>query len=163
MKSLLQKRIEEFKLPECPYEPAFDRVVVCILPEKKASRDTYVDGGLIQKPQAIKTREENESPRGVLIAAGLGAMDELRGFGIDLGHLVWIARFSPWRHVVDRKAEGDIELMFLRAGDIVGSEDVRGLVREGKLKVKVGDDGRHQYTMHDSAIPRFDPKTFVDS
>jgi hypothetical protein len=160
--TLLQERIKKYHLPSCPYEPAFDRVVVCLLPEEKAVREKAIEGGLIYKPPKILDREKRESPRAVLLAAGLTAMDELRGFGIDLGHIVWVARFSPWRHVVDTTADGDVELMFLRAGDIVGSEDVRRLLGEGKLKIKVGDEGRHQYQMDSSALPRFDPQPFPD-
>lgn len=161
--TLLERRIAKYKIPSSPYAPLFDRIVVYILPEEKAARDTFIPGGKIQKSEEYKEAEKRESPRGVLIAAGLKAMDILRGHGVDLGHIVWLARFSPWRHEVDRDENGKpIELMFLRAGDIVGSEDVRENMDKRLLKVKFEADGQHRFVMDGSVLPRFDPKTFID-
>ena len=158
--SLLDERLKKYGLPPWPYQPAFDRIVVYTMPEEKASRETFVEGGLIVKAEVTKDREEQESPRCILVAAGLAARDQLRGDGIDVGHIVWVARFSPWRHTVERTTDGDVDFMFLRAGDVVGSEDVLRLMRDGKIKTKVGDDGKHQYVVEDSAIPRFDPPSY---
>lgn len=161
--TLLQKRIEQYKLPRWPYQPAYDRIVVYILPEDAAARESFAKGGLILKPEKVRARDKSVSPRAVLLAAGLGAMDHLRSQLIDLGHIIWVARFSPWRHVVDVDADGkDVELMFLRSADVVGSEDVEALLAEKKATVIVGADGRHQYKADDSIVPRFDPPEILD-
>jgi len=160
--SLLDERLKAFNVPAYPYQPAYDRIIVYMLPEEMATRDTFAKDGVIVKPETTKSREKNQTPRAIVVAAGLGAMDHLRSQGIDLGHIVWVARLSPWRHVVDRTEGGDVEFMFLRSGDIVGSEDVLRLMGEGKISIKVGDDGRHQYVVDDSVVPRFDPPDFVD-
>lgn len=161
--ALLDDRIKEYGLPPCPYQPAFDRFVLYTIPEKKASRETFADGGLIVKPESVASREKKESPRGIIMAAGLIAMDQLRGHGIGLGSLVWVARFSPWRHVVERTDRGDIEMMFLRVPDVVGSEDTLGELQSGKLSIVLGDDGKHRYQYADGAmLPRFDPPDFED-
>lgn len=163
---LLTEMAERYKVPPCPYEASFDRVVVFSVPEEKAMRDTYVDGGLIAKPETKKTTEKNETPRGILVSAGLTARDYLRGHGIGLGHMVWVARLSPWRHEVDRTAAGVVEFLFLRAGDIVGSETLQQYVRDGKVTVTVStegeDKGQHRYQFIDGGVaPRFDPPSYV--
>ncbi len=161
--SLLADRIKKYQLPACPYEPTFDRIIIYTLPESKADRETFVPGGKILKLDIVADAERKESPRGILMAAGLEARDILRGHGIDLGHIVWVARFSPWRHEIELTATGKtIEMMFMRAGDIVGSEDVKAAVDKGLIIVKYCDDGKHRYDMDESVVPRFDPKKYVD-
>src|SRR3990167_5395868 len=145
--SLLEKRIEEFQLPRCPYQPAFDRIAVVVVPEDKAARDSFIKGGVIVKPKQTKDWETNTSARGVLVAAGLGALDVLRSHGMEVGHVVWVARLSPWRHVIERseKTGGDVEMLFMRVGDIVGSEDTLKTVQAGELKITRNGKGQHVY------------------
>lgn len=166
MADLLSEMIERYKVPPWPYEAVYDRVVVFSVPEAKATRETYVDGGLIAKPQTKMAAEKNETPRGILVSAGLGARDYLRAHGMGLGHMVWVARLSPWRHEVDRTNDGAIEFLFLRAGDVVGSETLQGYIREGKVKVTLSsegeDRGQHRYQYLDGDVaPRFDPPSYV--
>lgn len=161
--SLLDDRVKEYGLPKCPYQPAFDRFVLYTLPEKKAERETFVEGGMIFKLNSTNSREKKESPRGIVMAAGLKAMDIMRSHGIRLGSIVWVARFSPWRHVVERTERGEIEMMFLRVSDIVGSEDVLTGLSSGAIKVALGEDGLHRYQYeNEAAAPRFDPLDFED-
>lgn len=163
---LLAEMMGRYKVPDCPYEASFDRIVVWQVAEEKATRDTYVEGGLIAKPETKKAAERNETPRGILVRAGLAARDYLRGHGIGLGHMVWVARLSPWRHEVDRTAAGIVEFVFLRAGDVVGSETLLQYVRDGKVTVTVStegeDKGQHRYQFIDGGVaPRFDPPSYV--
>lgn len=161
--TLLDAMIKEHGIPKCPFEASLDRIVVYSVPEDKASRDTYVPGGLLVKPESKKAQEENETPRGIIVSAGLLAQDYLRGHGMGLGHMVWVARLSPWRYEFDRTSDGKvIEMLFLRAGDIVGSETLLGQVRAGKVTVELQPDGRHWYKYNDDAArPRFDPPSYV--
>lgn len=161
--SMLDAAIKEHSIPSWPYEASYDRIIVFSLPEKKAQRETAIEGGIILKPEQTKDREERESPRGVIVSAGLGAMDYLRSHGMGLGHEVWVARLSPWRHVVERDKNGrDVEFLFLRAGDVVGSEHLRQWVADGKVTVECGEDGAHRYKFKDSGLlPRFDPPSYV--
>lgn len=163
MKSLLDAAIKEHRIPKWPYEAFADRIVVFIVPEDKAARDTFVEGGKIVKVENRKAAEESESPRGIIVSAGLQARDILRSNGIGLGHMVWVARHSPWRHQVDKDQNGkDIEFFFLRAGDIVGSEDTLGAIAKGDLTVETKPDGTHCYKYkRESARPRFDPPSYV--
>jgi hypothetical protein len=93
--SLLEKRMRELDLPSYPYQPAFDRIAVVVVPEDLATRETYAKDGLIVKPEAKKVDEAKISARGVIVGAGLGALDVMRSHGMELGHIVWVARLSP--------------------------------------------------------------------
>lgn len=158
--TLLDERIKEHAIHPWPYEPSFDRLIVWMLPEASAERETFTAGGLIVKPEVTRANQKATTARGVLVAAGLTARDQLRGHGIDLGHVVWVVRLSPWRHVVDIVDGKEVEFMFLRAGDVVGSEDVLAAQRRGELEVSVDIDGHHQYLMDGRALPRFEPPDF---
>lgn len=161
-RSLLDEAIEKYKIPAWPYEAAFDRMVVFSVPEDAASRETFTAGGLIVKTERQKSAEENETPRGIIVSAGLEARDYLRGHGVGLGHMIWVARLSPWRHEVDKDSEGKpIEFLFLRAGDLVGSEDLQRFIKEGRVRVEAGEDGKHRYVFDDDTLPRFDPPSYV--
>lgn len=155
--------IKDHSIPKWPYEAAYDRIIVFSLPEAKAQRSTYIEGGMIEMTETRKAYEENVSPRGVIVSAGLGARDVLKSHGIGLGHVVWVARLSPWRHEVDRTAEGkDISFLFLRVGDVVGSETLMRQINKGLVTVECDDQGNHHYViMGGDAVPRFDPPSYV--
>ena len=158
---LLEKRVKEFSIPEWPGQAVYDRIIVYKLPEEKADRETFQKGGVIVKPEHVRSAERASSPRGIIVSAGLGAMDIMRGHGIDLGHVVWLARFAAWRHVVERTEKGDIEFWFMRVGDIVNSEDLLASLQKKKVKIELRD-GKHQLTIDDDLIPRFEPPAFSD-
>lgn len=130
--TLLSEAVEKHRIPPWPYEAVYDRVVVFSVPEDAASRETYAQGGVIVKPESRQKHDQSVTPRGIIVSAGLGALDVLRSHGMDVGHMVWVARLSPWRHEVDRDADGKvIEFLFLRVADIVGSETLLAQRRAG--------------------------------
>lgn len=161
--SLLDRAIKEHKIPAWPYQAAFDRVVVFSVPEDKASRETYAKGGAIIKPVEAHDNDMNQTPRGIICAAGLSAMDYLYSHGMGVGEMAWVARLSPWRHEVERtEKDGVIEFLFLRAGDLVGSEDLLASMRAGRVTIERGEDGRHYYKYAKGVPrPRFDPPSYV--
>lgn len=158
--SLLSEAIEKHGIPPWPYEAVYDRVVVFSVPEDAASRDTYIAGGLIAKPENRKSHDQSVTPRGVIVSAGLGALDVMRSHGMDLGHMVWVARLSPWRHQVDKDADGrDIEFLFLRVGDIVGSETLLAQRTAGAVSVV---HAQHAWNMTNPVVQgRNDPPSYV--
>lgn len=162
-KSLLDEAVERYAIPRWPYQAAFDRVIVFSVPEERATRETYVEGGLIAKPRNVDEYEKVSSPRGVLVSAGVGAHDVLRSHFMGLGHMLWVARLAPWRHEVERDKNGlPIEFLFLRVGDIVGSENLKQWLAEGRVSIRADADGVHHYhTEEDGLRPRFDPPSYV--
>lgn len=160
--SLLDKRIREFNIPQWPGQAMYARIIVYRLPDKASKRTTFAEGGLIEKPDTIASDTKWRSPRGVIVSAGLQAMDILRGNGIGLGDIIWMASHTPWRFEVDRKVDGEsVEFHFMQAGDVVISEDLIERMRNKTAQVEIRD-GRHQLVLEDAAVPRFDPPNHPD-
>lgn len=159
---LLEKAIEKHKIPPWPYEASYDRIIVFSLPEEKGTRETYVPGGKILMTEERQAATKNETPRAVIVSAGLGALDVLRSHGLGLGSVVWVARLSPWRHQVDRTVDGkDIEFMFLRVGDVVGSETLLDYRKKGLVDIVMDAEGHHRYVFDGTVQPRFDPPSYA--
>lgn len=112
--------------------PAFNRVLVVQIPEDES--DTYGESGLV-KTEAAKKRDLVEAPRGVIVGAGLRALDELRSNGIDIGHTVGFVRLAPFRRPYATIAGERVSLVVLVSGDIVDSEDLGGFLRNRKNRI----------------------------
>jgi hypothetical protein len=134
--------------------PIYDTVYVFQLPT--ADGTTFQEGGAIEMPQAAMQQIVNESPRGLLVAAGLRALDELRSNGVDVGHIVQLHRLSPYRLYVDTIAGYRFTLVMLRAGDIRGSEDLQAALAAGECKV-VFDEKIAQHVFVDKKGKRWNP------
>lgn len=111
---------------------AFDRVLVWQISEDEG--DTF-NGGLILKTEVQKKRDLVEAPRGVIVSAGLGALDVLRSNGIDIGHTVGFARLSPFRRPIGSFAGVPLALIVLHVGDIVDSEDLGAQVKSRSVRI----------------------------
>ena len=160
--SLLDRRIAEFEIPRWPGEATFARILVYRIPDKAAKRKTFVEGGAIVMPDDVHSNNEFRSPRGIIVSAGLQAMDILRGNGMQLGEMIWMSSHTPWRFEVDTKQDGKpVEFYFMQAGDVTLSEDLLEARRSGAVRVELRD-GKHQLTIADEAIPRFDPPSHPD-
>lgn len=120
--------------------PAFDRILVVQIPEDES--DTYGDSGLV-KTETAKKRDLVEAPRGIIVGAGLSALDQLRSNGIDLGHTVGFVRLAPFRRPYATIAGERISLVVLVAGDIVDSEDLGQQLRARQVRIvpKLNSEG----------------------
>jgi hypothetical protein len=85
--------------------------------------ETY-GGGLILKTEEARARELNEAPRGVIVSAGLQALDELRSHGVDIGHTISFAHSAPFRKRLPRIDGKQPSLIILHAGDVIDSEEL---------------------------------------
>jgi hypothetical protein len=132
------------------YQAAFDRILVSQYDEE-AQRDTYLEGGKIIKTSVAKQRDTMQAPRGVIISAGLRALDNLRSNGIDLGHQITFVRVAPYRITVDWIAGVEMSLLVLRDGDVIASLDTMEALRVGKASVQskdVADQNGNVITQH---------------
>jgi hypothetical protein len=102
-------------------QAVFNKILVWQLPIDES--DTY-GGGLIQKTETQKKRELSEAPRGVIVSAGLQALDELRSHGVDVGHTVFFTHLAPFRKRLPTIAGREPVLVILHAGDIFDSEEL---------------------------------------
>jgi len=152
---LLTQRMKEFDIPPWPGEACFERVIVYCIPDSHAAREK-TEGGIYIPTQRVDT-DKARSPRGIVVSAGLKALDVLRSNGMDIGELVWFAPHVPFRYVVGRSGAQDIEFKFMNVGDIVLSEDILGRVLDGDAKA-TNINGKHTY----SGAPRIDPTEFPD-
>lgn len=148
---LVDKKRKQYGIPDEAFFnqcPAFNKILVAQIPEDEG--ETYGgEGGLIIKTEIAKTRELVEAPRGVIVGAGLQALDVLRSNGMDIGHTVGFTRLAPFRRPFATIAGERLTLIVLVAGDIVDSEDLGQQLRARKVRVvaKQNDEGVriHQY------------------
>lgn len=135
---LIDARRLEYGLPDSAFsvQASFETVYVWQIPIY--SGDTFSASSKILKPDQTKSREAKESPRGIIVSAGLTALDALRSHGMDVGHIVTIIKLAPYRVYFDIRGGKQDNLLDLRVGDIHGSLDTSELLRAGKLRVVSG-------------------------
>jgi len=161
--SLLQRRVNEFDIPPWPGEAQFERVLVYQLPDSAAASDTFIKGGLIAKPDNRKSTDQKRSPRGIIVSAGLRAMDILRDNGMEVGELIWMSPNVFYRYEVGKHKNGQpIEFAFMNIGDIVLSEDIINRVWEEKSLVLTRINSKHVYQGISGTGMRVDPTQFPD-
>jgi hypothetical protein len=125
-------------------QPAFDRIFV--FPIDKFNREETYGGTSIIMPNMTKQRDLQEGRRGVLIGAGLTAMDRLMSHGIELGHIVTTNKNVPFVETCERFPKFDMYYLMMRDGDLAGSETLVEEIRAGKKRiVDVGDETGYQH------------------
>lgn len=132
---LLDQRRLEWGIIDAAFarQAAFDRIHIWQIPEQKT--ETFGEGSLIVMGDQSKARLKNEAPRGILISAGLKALDALRSNGIDLGHIVNFIQAAPWRIFVDYVLGHRPAILVMNAGDITSSEDTARRLLQKELRV----------------------------
>jgi len=144
---LLRQRIEllkgtKFEMPPETFERAtkcqavFDRVLVWQWPEPWYGGDKF-HGTDIDKSESTKARQAYDTPRGIIVSAGLNALDVLRSQGMDVGHVVHFCVNSLYRRPLDDHDSKHLAL--LRVGDIVDSEDLADAIDNNLCRVDVFD------------------------
>ncbi len=112
--SLLASRMKTYDIPDPPYLPMGKNVLVFRLPSETKSA-----GGII-----IAETAQEPKPMGVIIAAGLQAMEILRDHLIFEGDIVWFGRFAGWEREVQRDPAGKGKsILQMKVEDVLGSVD----------------------------------------
>ena len=127
----------EFGIPDAAFkvQAAFDRCLVWQF--SGHAGQTFTPGGLLLMPDTVATRERNETPRGILVSAGLTALDQIRSHGIELGDIVIMMKLAPYHMPIGFVAGVQRHLVVLAAGDIVGSESLAVRMKEKKASIQV--------------------------
>lgn len=136
---LLDERRLEYGITDgaFKFQASFDRVFIWQIPMQKG--DKFADS-MIHMPESTQQRERNKAPHGIIVSAGLLALDTLRSNGIDLGHRVLFAHTAPY-HVRYDVVEGqEYHLIILTAGDIIGSEDLASNLKNRIVRIKQSDE-----------------------
>ncbi len=120
----LDERRFEYGIPNGCFEhlPLFDKVYIWQV--TLTERRTYSDGGTILKPEAVMSSDRNTAPRGIIVSAGLQALDSLRSSGCDVGHIVRFKKYAPYIQPVGEINGVPLSVMVIRDGDIISSEDL---------------------------------------
>lgn len=129
---LLDERRLEYGITDGAFtrQAMYDRVFVWQIPMQKG--ETF-EGSRIVMPESTQQRERNRAPHGIVVSAGLLALDSMRSNGCDLGHRVLFAHSAPY-HVRYDVVEGqEFHLVILVAGDIIGSEDLATNLKERRV------------------------------
>lgn len=144
---LLEKRRREHLIPNGAFasQPTYDWIHVYQIGEKDSTGpQTYGDTSIIM-PDRVRELARDESPRGIIVGAGLLALDQLRSNGVDLGHICRFVKLAPYRIVIDNILGKDFLVLVMRAGSITSSEDLEAARRAGKTVAIYNDQSQHAW------------------
>lgn len=132
--ALLEERRQQYLIPNGAFaqRALYDRMLVYQIPYYV---DRYGDTRILMSDEG-KSRSKNEAPRGVIVSAGLQALDVLHDHGSGLGNIVKFIRLAPWRLPCDMIAGKEEELLILRCGDLIADEDLELKLRERAWAVR---------------------------
>lgn len=142
--ALLDERRIKYQIPDAAFARAamLDKILLFQIPMWEG--DTYGDTKIVMSQQGRK-RQEEEAPRGIIISAGLEALDVLHANGCGLGHIVLFVRLSPWRVPYEMIEGHEVHLIPLRVGDLIADEDAAAARRRGEQRVDVSLNSKGYY------------------
>lgn len=130
----LAERSKHYDIPPTPYLPLGKNVLIFRLPSEQRTA-----GGLY-----IAESAQEPKPMGVLLAAGLAARDILADHLVEIGDIVWFARYSGWEKEIQRDPEGKgKQILQMKVDEVLGSVDA--LTRADDYSLDLNDEGEHIY------------------
>lgn len=140
----LLRRCRQWQVPTSAVvnmQATFDRVLVYqILDfdlEKTADGKFWKRRGMsddVAVPDRALQREKNASPRGIVVSAGLDALEKLNTNGVDLGDYVRLLRLNPYRIPVGMTpAFEHVYVLLGDAASLAAAEDLADGLREGRI------------------------------
>lgn len=141
---LLDQRRLEYGLVDSlfRFQGVYDRIYVWQIDDN--DMENFGEGSRLVRSDITKKRDREQSPRGIIVTAGLRALDILHSNGMALGHIVRFQYLAPYRLPVEIIDGKGIHLVVLNVGDITASEDLRELTLDGTIELQVSD-GQHRY------------------
>jgi hypothetical protein len=138
---LLDLRRRQFGIPDSAFrvQAAFNMVYVHQIQDVMFEKGTYGDSKIII-PKNYEDSKKKSAPRGIIVSAGLNALDILRSNGMDLGHIINYVRVAPFRLQYDIAGGEVLHLLTLHVGDIYGSEDTATALRERRIALTRDQD-----------------------
>jgi chaperonin GroES len=136
--SLEEKRKLYPKMPAIEYGPMGKNVLIY-----RIDGDEKTAGGLY-----VPEENREVKSRGILMAAGLGAMDKLADALIEIGDEVCLARFGGDDREIKRKAtEARATILECKVEDILGSVEQPARAESYDIIRSDGEDG-YEYGTH---------------
>jgi len=133
----LDEARKRYGIPDCVFEacvPLFERVYVWQLPMREGA--TWSATSAILVPDTKASFEHKTSGRGVLVGAGLKALDVLRSNGVELGDVVRFNRLSPEILESGRIGTESITVMVMYTSNLTGSEDLAKRIAAGDAAIQ---------------------------
>ena len=143
MKTKLDKIRDKYKndIPPLPYLPIGEVILVYRIPS-----ETHTAGGL-------EIPEEYRSPvsSGILLAAGLAALDVMKDSLIEIGDIVYFGRYEgDEREFKREEAQKGQQLLQLKIRGLLGSADALGRVN-AYIVERDKETGEHIYKQRKAA------------
>lgn len=158
----LKERMGFYKVPMPSFAPTFDRCLVypLSLALRGGAGVTETTAGGIVIPE--QTRERFSAHQGLLLRAGVKAVEQLYSHGIGLGDIVLVTRFAPWQRAYF--AEGKEHSVYIvRASDIAGSDDLATAFDKGDFFMEMDPvSGIVELTDREERRERHDPEDIDD-
>lgn len=131
---LLDERRLEYGITDGAFsrQAVFDRVFLWQIPMQKG--DKFESDSLIHMPESVQQREKARAPQGIIVSAGLRALDQLRSHGVDLGHKILFCHAAPYHIRYDSVLGLEQHLIIVLAGDVIGSEDLATNLRNRQVR-----------------------------
>ncbi|HXU23073.1 MAG TPA: co-chaperone GroES family protein [Tepidiformaceae bacterium] len=137
--SKLDERMKQYGIPPIPGLPMGKTILVFRIPPVERTA-----GGLY-----IPETDQGEQEIGVLLAAGLGAIDILKAALIEIGDVIWFGRFAGTNRTVRREAAQKAEqITAMKVEDVQISVDALERLKGYDIKelaVEGEPTGQHFY------------------
>jgi len=148
LSAFLDARRIEYLIPDeaFSHQAVYERILVMQIDAQDAG-ETFLKDGVIIKTQVKQAIDKAAVPRGIIVSAGLKAMDHLVSHGMELGNIVTYVKQAIWQIPVGKVEEVPINLLVLRSADIIACEDGVDDRRSGRTKVEVTKD-KHNAPLH---------------
>jgi hypothetical protein len=117
-------------------QAAFSSVLIKQTAPLWMTEDMFGDGKVVMPASSFEA-QRSDTPRGVLVSAGLTALDKLRSHGMELGDVVFFVKHGPPIVRLARIANHDIYLFSLHVAEIRASEEAAQRLRSGEMSVVV--------------------------
>ena len=144
-------------------QAAFDRIFVFPL-DQFDDDEKFAPGSPILRPKLTKMKDLQEGNRGVLISAGLTAMDRLMSHGYELGDIVITNKNVPFARRCESIGEEALHYLVMREADLAGNESRMERIRAGEQRIIDAGDGfeyNHQVAENDNGEWTFKKKKSV--
>lgn len=159
---LLEARRMEWGITDGAFDcqAAYDRILIFQIPQKGFEKGMYGGESRLIVPENAQELRKRQAPRGIIVSAGLKALDELRSNGMELGDIVMFNHVAPWRVETDVIGGKMHYLLVMHTGHIIGSEDTARRLRNGELKLTTPGMAKvdHMYETEDYTAPPRTPE-----
>lgn len=110
----------------------FDKVMIMQI--DRDGSDTYDPNGLVVMSEKGRARKMESQPRGIIVSAGLLALDQLETNGSGVGHIVTFCRLTPWHIPFEYVMGVERYIIPINTSDILCDEDQWSNLQSGRLK-----------------------------